>query len=68
MLGVGKIVDHEFLDWGGAEGQVDGAFMRNISNHSDLANGSARNDVGEPGKRGSDSNYSKLGRHVASID
>jgi len=35
----------------GEEAQVDGAFVRNISNHSDLANGSARNDVGEPGKR-----------------
>ena len=57
-FGLEYLVDHEILDWGGAGGeevQVDGAFMRNISNHSDLADESARNDVGEPGKRGSDS-------------
>ena len=57
-VGVLGIVDHEFLDWGVDEGEkarVDGTFMRNISDHSNLVYGSSRNDVGEIGKRGSDS-------------
>ena len=50
-----RIIDHEFLDWGGAEGEEAQVVESSceISPISDLANGSTRNDV-EPGKRGSD--------------
>ena len=47
-------------------GGVTGAFMRNISNHSNLANGSARKDVGS--QENVAATRIKLGRHVASID
>jgi hypothetical protein len=48
----------------GEEAQVDGAFMRNISSHSDIANGSVRNGVGEPGNRGSDPGMSRRSTRV----
>jgi hypothetical protein len=51
VSGVGKNSRSWVSGWDGAEGeeaQVVGAFMRNNSDHSDLASGLARNEVGEP--------------------
>jgi hypothetical protein len=50
VSGVGKNSRSWVSGWDGAEGeaQVVGAFMRNNSDHSDLASGSARDEVGEP--------------------
>ena len=47
-----RIVDREFLDWSGAEGeeaQIVGAFMQNTSNCDDFAHRSASNEEVGPG-------------------
>jgi hypothetical protein len=49
------MVDLEFLNWGGGEGektQVDGMFISITSDRNDFAQWTARNEVWEPGKRG----------------
>ena len=49
------VVDREFLDWGGGEGekiQVDAMVIGNRSGRNDLVQWTTRNDIWEPGKRG----------------
>ena len=48
-------MNREFLDWDGGErikAEIDPISTKRISNRGDIAHGSARDDVREPGIRG----------------